>query len=120
MNEIYKKIFFKKFVKRFLLENHITKQYYRDYRKAHYNRIPLTETPNQKDVYCMIDDMTKTYFSNSMNHIEKIVGYYDFIHTWAENEKNRQFWLKYYHILQNMGQHYYQLEKFVVSKIQQL
>lgn len=119
MDEIYKKVFFKKFVKRFLLENHITKQYYRDYKITNYVRIPLTETPNQKNVECMFDDMVKTYFSDSNHNINEIVGHVKFLSTWNGNEKNRQFWLKYFHILQNMNEHYHQLEKFVMTKYQQ-
>lgn len=119
MNEIYKKIFFKKFVKRFLLENHITKQYYRNYIITHQNRIFFDETPNKKEFEAMLDDMVRTYFSYTAHNIQEIVGHYKFIHTWRRNEENRKFWLKYYQILQKMNNHYNQLEKFVTTKYQQ-
>lgn len=119
MDEIYKKVFFKNFVKRFLLENHITKQYYRDYRITHQNRIFFDETPNKKEFEAMLDDMTRTYFSDTTYEIKHIVGHSKFISTWIVSEKNRQFWLKYSYILQDMNNHYNQLENFLIFKFQQ-
>lgn len=119
MVEIYKKVFFKNFVKRFLLENHITKQYYRDYRLTHQNRIFFDEIPNKKAFEAMLDDMVRTYFSYTTHNIVHIVGRSKFIFTWDESEENRQFWLKYYDILEDMNNHYNQLEKFVTTKYQQ-